>query len=251
MHLMPGAPPRIALIACDVLQQEVEHHSGTAPVAVTQWFEMGLHDRPDVLRGKLQAAIDELDTRADLDAIALVYGLCGLGTAGLFARRLPLVIPRAHDCITLFLGSKERYAAYQAQCPSCYWYSPGWNRTRRVPGPERLAMLRADLEEKYGADNAEFLLETEREIWSTHDTVAYVDLATANADQEAAYAKSCAEWLNWKFERLTGDPTLLRDLLQGNWHDEARFQIIPPGHCLRHSPDERIMRAEPPPADPS
>ena len=33
----------------------------------------------------------------------------------------------------MFLGSKEAYAAHQRSCPSCYYYTPGWNRARRVP----------------------------------------------------------------------------------------------------------------------
>jgi len=43
---------------------------------------------------------------------------------------------------------------------------------------------------------------------------------------------------------MRGDPTLMRDLLWGNW-DDARFQIIQPGSRLGNSADDAIMRAEP------
>jgi len=36
------------------------------------------------------------------------------------------VVPRAHDCITLLLGSKERYAKLFGERPGTYWYSAGW-----------------------------------------------------------------------------------------------------------------------------
>lgn len=67
---------------------------------------------------------------------------------------------------------------------------------------------------------------------------------TDDAEAEAAYARRCADWLGWKFERLRGDPTLLRDLLWGNW-DAGRFQIVEPGQRLIHSPNESILGVEP------
>jgi hypothetical protein len=141
------------------------------------------------------------------------------------------------------MGSKEKYAAHQRACPSCYYYTPGWNRNRRVPGPEKLAALRTELAKKFEPDDVEFLIETERAQWAMHDTATYLDLGTDDAESEADYAKQCAGWLGWKFERIRGEATLLHDLLWGNW-DEPRFQIIQPGQRLGHAPDESIMRAE-------
>ncbi|TVR48646.1 MAG: DUF1638 domain-containing protein [Puniceicoccaceae bacterium] len=234
--------PRIALLACDVFRSEVElHGAGVDGVATTRFFEMGLHDQPDRLRAELQAAIDAFDDRDDIEAVALLYGLCGLGTVGLRSGRHPLVIPRAHDCITVFLGSKERYAEHQRACAGCYYYTPGWNRNRRVPGPEKLEGMRAELAERFDPEDVDYLLEAERENWELHHTASYVDLGTADGAEAEAYAQDCAAWLGWRFERLQGDPDLLRDLLRGRW-DEARFQIVPPGRSLAHAPDARIMR---------
>ena len=237
--------PKIALLACSVFEQEIALLTrGAEHLVETRWFEMGLHDRPDQLRYTLQEALEAVDARTDIEAIVLAYGLCGRGTAGLRPLRHKLVIPRAHDCITVFMGSKEAYAEHQRRCPTCYYYTPGWNRNRRVPGPEKLAALKAELAKKFDADDIEFLLETEREQWAMHDTATYLDLGTDDAESEAAYAKKCADWLGWKFERQRGDPKLLRDLLWGNW-DNERFQIIEPGMQLGHSADGNILRAEP------
>jgi phosphoribosylformylglycinamidine synthase PurS subunit len=192
----------------------------------------------------LQTNLDQVDARTDIEAVALAYGLCGRGVAGLRPLRHRLVIPRAHDCITVFLGSKEAYAEHRRRCPTAYYYSPGWNRGRRVPGPERLESLRAEFAAKFDSEDVEFLLESERGLWAQHDTATYVDLGTDDSVAEAQYARKCADWLGWKFEHLRGDPTLLRDLLWGRW-DEKRFQIIEPGMQLGHAPDESIMRSEP------
>jgi hypothetical protein len=234
-----------------VFEDEIALHSHGAPnIVETRWFEIGLHDRSDELRTTLQENLDALDARTDIDSIILAYGLCGRGTVGLRSRHHKLVIPRAHDCITVFMGSKKAYADHQRRCPSCYYYTPGWNRARRVPGPEKLELLRADFSSRFDPDDVEFLMESENEQMAQHDTATYLELGTADAKTEEDYARSCATWLGWKFEHIPGDPTLLRDLLSGNW-DDGRFQIIEPGMQLGHAADETIMRAEPlPPNQP-
>jgi len=234
-------PPRLALLACSVFEREIALFThGAEHIAETRWFEMGLHDRPDRLRVTLQENLDAVDARNDIEAIVLAYGLCGRGTAGLRSLRHKLVIPRAHDCITVFMGSKEAYAEHQRRCPTCYYYTPGWNRGRRVPGPERLAALKTELAAKFEPDDVEFLIATEREQWAMHDTATYLELGTADAKPEADYARKCADWLGWKFEHRRGDPTLLRDLLWGNW-DLQRFQIVEPGNQLSQATDETIL----------
>jgi len=235
-------PPKIALLACSVFEREIALLArGATHIVETRWFEIALHDRPDELRATLQGAMDSLDTRDDIDAVVLAYGLCGLGTAGLRAGRHPYVLPRAHDCITLFLGSKERHAAHQRACPGCMYYTPGWNRARRVPGPDRLAHIREEYSKRFDEDDVEFLIESENQTWAMHDTATFIDIGTPDGEAEAAYAQRCAASLGWKFERIHGDPDLLRDLLCGNW-DNARFLVVAPGAASAHSPDESIIR---------
>jgi hypothetical protein len=234
----------IALLACEVLKNEIVLYTqGASHIAEVRYFEIGLHDQPDTLRGTLQENIDALDKRDDIEAVVLAYGLCGRGTVGLRPLRHQLIIPRAHDCITLFMGSKEAYAEHHRRCPTCYYYTPGWNRSRRVPGKEQLDALRADLALKFDADDVEYLVKAETEQWALHDTATYLDLGTSDAAAEADYARKCATWLGWKFQHLRGDPTLLRDLLWSNW-DDKRFQIIEPGMQLGQALDETVMRAE-------
>lgn len=124
MSAGPEPPlPRIALIHCAVFESELAVHArDCGNIVVRRQFDIGLHDRPDHLRASLQGVINELEARDDIDAITLLYGLCGCGTAGLRAGRHPLVIPRAHDCITLFLGSRERFAE-RTGLP-CFYYTP-------------------------------------------------------------------------------------------------------------------------------
>ena len=239
-------PPRIAVLACDVLQDEIALHAADAThIVETRYFEICLHDRPDQLRAILAENLAAMDARSDIDAVVLVYGLCGRGTIGLRPLHHRMVSPRAHECITLFMGSKEAYSDHQHRCPTCYYYTPGWNRARRVPGPEMFETLRQDFATRFDEEDVEFLLESQHEQLAMHDTATYIDLGTNTANDEAVYASKCATFMGWKFERQQGDPTLLKDLLWGNW-DPDRFLILEPGEQLGQATDESIMRAEMP-----
>ena len=234
--------PRIGLVACRVFEDELGLHGAKAShVVETRFLEVGLHDHPDNLRKSIQAEIDRFDDNDAIDAVVLAYALCGRGTSDLRARRHPLVIPRGHDCITVFMGCKEKFACQQAACPDSYYYTPGWMKANRTPGPERLESLRAELSQKFEPDDVEFLLETEKANWAQHGRAVYLDLGTPGADEKALEAEKAAASLGWKFERIPGDPSLLRDLLSGRW-DDKRFQIVEPGRVLAHSPDGAIFK---------
>lgn len=238
-------PPRIGLIACRVFEDEITLHGGAAPqILETRYLEVGLHDHPDNLRKAVQAEIDAFDARDDIDAVVLAYALCGRGTAGLRAGRHRLVIPRGHDCMTVFMGSKEKFACQQAAAPDSYYYTPGWMKAGRCPGAGRLEALRAEFSEKFDPDDVEFLIESEKANWAQHGRAVYLDLGTPGADEKAAEAEGAAKALGWKFERIPGDPSLLKDLLSGRW-DAERFQIVEPGATLEHSTDDKIFRAKP------
>ncbi|MFA6175211.1 MAG: DUF1638 domain-containing protein, partial [Phycisphaerae bacterium] len=182
-----SAPPRIGLIACRVFEEEISLHGGGSPhILETRFLEVGLHDHPDSLRKALQAEIDRFDERNDIDAVVLAYGLCGRGTAGLRAGLHQLVIPRGHDCITVFMGSKEKFACQQAACPDSYYFIPGWMKADRTPGPGRIEALRAEFSEKFEPDDVDFLLESEKANWAQHGRAVYLDLGTPDSEEKAA-----------------------------------------------------------------
>jgi len=119
---------RFLVIGCAVLVRELELAASRSPHKIEfQILSKGLHDIGCVgMRERLQEAIDSHVT-TDFDAVILGYGLCNLGVVGLKApAHCPLVITRAHDCMTLFMGSRERYAKYFAENPGTYFLTPGW-----------------------------------------------------------------------------------------------------------------------------
>ena len=222
-----------ALIACDVFASEIERlrdpdRPAPAPVVL---LEMGLHDHPDRLRRELQSAVDTLSAAPGVETILLAYGLCGRGLDGVRASRVPLVLPRAHDCISILLGGIPAHQAALREEPGTYFYSPGWIRGRRVPGPDRETHLRELYSARHPDDPemVEDLVEIDRELFAHHRRAAYVDVTDDSAAE--SYCRDCARCLGWEFHRLKGDPSFLRALLNGPW-DAARFVLVPPGRAI-------------------
>lgn len=230
---------RYRIIACHVLWREICHFASTSKnVFDFVFLEQGLHDTPDILRERVQEAVD--DTPDDYDAILLGYALCSNGIDGITARHAKLVVPRAHDCITLLLGSKERYREYFDAHPGTYWYSPGWIDNGRMPGKERHEELLREYTEKHGADNAEYLMEMEQSWIKEYSKAAYIDLGFMDTEEYKRYTKECADWLGWAYDEIEGDSGLLKRFLSGDW-DNNDFLVIEPGSKVIASHDDGVI----------
>jgi len=245
------APPRIAVVTCAVLEDEIAHFTRELTHIVRiEILRQGLHDEPDALRRQLQATIERVEVETDADAIVLGYGLCSRGIEGVKTTRCRLVAARAHDCITFLLGDKDHYARYVAENPGTYWYSVGWNRHALMPGKERYQKLLNEYRARYGDDNAEFLMESEQHWFKTYNRATFVDLTIGKSDREVEYTQSCANWLGWNYDHQKGNPDLIRALLEGRW-DEERFLVLEPGQTLRMTADDRVIEVATPRTDQS
>lgn len=229
------------LLACDVFRDEIETLG--AP-DIVEYLPMGLHDQPGELRRQINEAVLRLEKQADLRAIVLAYALCGNGLVGVRANRLPLVLPRAHDCIAIMLGGMAAFRRVVTRDPAIYFYSPGWVRERRVPGPDREAHIRQLYAERYpdDAEMIEDLVEADYETFGHYGCAGYVDL-TGNLNAEA-YSRRCADCMGWRFRKLEGDPAMLGDLLKGLW-DEQRFLIVEPGMQIVAQEGDLVVDARP------
>jgi hypothetical protein len=237
-------PATIAVIYCAVLEDEIGAFAeGLSHVVRMERLPQGLHTEPEKLRRELQHLVDRIEEESlEVEAIVVGYGLCSRGTEGVITKRCKFVVPRAHDCITLLLGSKERYTEYAKQHPGTYWYSPGWNRHHVAPGKERYDKLKAEYVVKYGEEDADFLMEEEQRWFSTYDRATFVDLRVIPTEADEAYTKECAKWLGWNYDRQIGDPGLLKAMLAGEWSAD-RFLVLEPGETLRMTVDENVIEA--------
>ena len=242
----------IHLIGCGVLRVDMDAIAKELGVPLScTWLEGGLHSRPAELRQRLQEAIDGVD-KADI--IALGYGLCGRGTVDIRARSIPLVIPRVHDCISLFLGSDEAYRSEFASCPGTYYISAGWYEEKIQPkqGPNHVEKRAEDrmenpsfhyLVEKYGRENAEEITSFLSSWQKNYKRSAFIDTGSEQKKVYEEYAKAMAEEFNWEFKRIDGSLELLTALM--NPEGDERLLLVPPGYITAFDPRSRKLTALP------
>jgi hypothetical protein len=229
-------------LACESLLRAVYRAAASTPAIVTiEPLEQGLHDRPGRLRRELQARIDAAGPTG-LDAVLLAYALCGGATAGLVAGAVPLVVPRAHDCITLHLGSRARYDEEFAKAPGTYWMNRALFEHDRGIGPTTLGVGPdgyADLVTRYGEDNAAFLAEA-MQGWAAHyERIVYLTGDEPEPPGFHAEARRKADGWGLSLCEQRTDHRLVTALLAGEWDEE--FLVVPPGHRIARATGPEIV----------
>jgi len=244
---------RIKCIACEALARPIYLAAAMSPHIVdVMLVKIGLHSEPVDLQARLQVEIDAASSDG-YDAIVLGYALCGKASNGLIARETPLVIPKAHDCITLFLGSREKYNQQQAACAGTYWYEQDYiERGAFADSPFALGSpvgseddvrkVYDEYVEKYGKDNADYLMEVMGAWQSHYSRAVFIDTGLGADHPVEEQARSQAERRGWTYERMQGDLILIRRLLSADWADD--FLIVKSGQKIRMTYDENVIGAE-------
>ncbi len=249
----------LKILACEVACREIGFAAAHSPNMVDMEFlPVGHHDDPQHGRLDLQARVNSAP-EGKYDAILVGYGICNLMLNGLAAHRTPLVIPRAHDCITFFLGSKERYHQVFHACPGTYYFTAGWlefpQRKARANGsqsageevgaqasPFALGKSYAELVAKYGEENARYLLEvTERWTQSYQRGLLIHFDFNQRLELREKVAEICRRH-GWSMDELKGDLGLLQRWVDGAWN-ENDFLIVPPGQAVYPSYNDHVIEA--------
>jgi hypothetical protein len=210
----------------------------------------GLHDlRASEMRERLQAKVDAIDPGA-YDALLFGYGLCNNGLHGIEARSIPLVLPRAHDCMTLFFGSRERYLDYFWKNPGVYFKTSGWIERGEAEGELKqisighLHGMDKTFEEMvaaYGEDNALYLYETLVESQAkAYRQFTFIEMGVEPDDRYERSTRDLAEARGWAYEKVQGSLTLIERLLNGDW-DARDFLVVEPGRRIVARYDEGVV----------
>lgn len=247
--------PRVRCIACGVFERELIHLAGHSDLLFDiELLDAGLHSRPGELHRALQDAIDH--TAPDrYDAVGLLYGLCGRAAIGLVAGAVPLVIPRVHDCIALFLGDPAEYQREFRACPGTLYLTPGWCDKEAHPDQHRVDAARhpwsaalhpnyAAWAERYGEGNARMIVEFFQTWRRNYQRVAFINNGLGEIESYRAQAREVAETVGWRYEELPGSLTFIEDLVAGRW-DEERFLVAAPGDRIVGTQDARLVAAVP------
>ena len=239
----------LKLISCDVLARPAYYCSAFSPHMVDiELLQKGLHAKPENLRAVLSDRLAEIKP-GQYDAILLGYGLCSNSITGLGSAHTPIVVPRAHDCITLFLGSCERYASEFRANPGTYWYTPDYLE-RGVSAGDVVALgattgddmktVYTEYVAKYGQDNADYLMEVMGAWTQRYNRAVYIRTQEATFPDLSSQVREVADRRGWNFVELAGSLILIRDLINGVW-DQERFLIVPPGRVIEPTNDAAIV----------
>ncbi len=228
---------RIGVIACGVLAIDLKRIAAELGIDIVATFlEGGLHSKPLLLRQKLQEAIDRVSAEEQCERIVIGYGLCGNGTVGITAAGVPLVIPRVHDCIALFMGSDKAYKSQFAQYPGTYYISAGWYVEKVQPQSQKLCgafiadktVTHEELIKNYGKENTAAIKDFVNSWQKNYQRAAFINTAAPGGEKYEQYAKTMAEMYGWKYERIEGGSELLEQALTATETTDD-ILVVPPG----------------------
>lgn len=245
---------RLQLISCEIFYREM---CACAAVADNQvdinFLPYGLHSvGTENMRARLQEEIDRIEPDK-YEAILMGYGLCNNGIAGLLARHTPLIVPRAHDCITLFFGSKEKYQEYFDAHPGVYFQTTGWiergedageMNAQSIQEATGMNMTYEQLVAQYGEDNAKYLYEELCQPLRNYSQYTFISTGIEKDDRWEKRAREKADEQGWTFSAVQGNLELIHRLLDGPWDNED-FLTVKPGQHIVARYDQGIIAAEP------
>jgi len=237
------------LICCEVFLREACLAIATTPNVVDPEFTpKGAHENSNELRRIIQEKIDAVEKNGGYDAILLGFGLCGNSTAGITARSIPLVIPRAHDCCTIFLGSKHKFMEHFKDNLSSEWSSAGYmergdkdSYLRESDTGKLLGLDKAYQEyvEQYGEENARYIWETLHPK-NENSELIYIKIPETEHLGYLQKLEAYAGEIGKTVKVLDGDMRLIRDLVNGEWNQED-FLVVPPGETIKPVYDYDII----------
>jgi len=216
-----------------------------------EFLPKGLHDIGCAgMRERLEAVLGQVD-ESRYEAVLFGYGLCNNGLVGLRARSIPIVVPRAHDCITLFLGSKERYRDYFKQNPGVYFKTTGWMeradrgelRQLSIQHQSGMDLTYEEMVAKYGEDNAKFLYEQLGDQKRNYGQFTFIEMGVEPDDSFERRCQAEATQRDWKFEKVQGDLSMIQRFVDGQWN-EREFLVVPPGRRLVATYDDGVIAVE-------
>jgi len=205
------------IIACNIMKEELLRVESDGISFV--FLEQSLHRTPQKMKEVIQGEIDRADETWDGDAIVLSYGLCSNGIVGVKSKRNTIVIPRAHDCISLFLGSPSKYLEEHGKEPGTYYLTKGWIEEGKSP----LGIYR-EYVPRYGEETAEWVI---REELKNYTRIALIDTGLGLKETHREHAKENARFLNLRYEEIKGSLEFFERMLKGAW--ERDFVFLKPG----------------------
>jgi len=222
------------VISCEVFRRELEFLSSKMKDApIIHFLEQSLHDNPSALTESLQNLIDEIE-ETSVEEIFLCYGVCGRAISNVRSHKSILVLPKAHDCISLLLGQ-----TCSQQHTNIFWMSPGWLKYSQIPFLEQKDARKADYLNRFGEDEASYLMEIEGTWLKAYFSARLIVWDNINNKALQEQAQYVAKEANLPYTECSGNSDFLQALLDGG--KDERFVRIYPGHYIDIASDGSLV----------
>lgn len=180
----------IKVIACSIFKIYIEQLDIDLSNYQFTYLEINQHNQPNLLASKIQ---EEIDLIKDAERIIILYGLCGNALLSIKAISIPLTLIKVHDCLSVLLGSKQRFNEQFGHRLSSSWTclslkKAGYDLYQDDKYEEWL--------ELYDEETANYLKET-----LSSNASIYISFNLAD------------EQINDEFEVIKGDLSFLKDIL--------------------------------------
>jgi len=216
---IPNPKDPIVLVACRVMEPELEAARGAENNVEIRYLDQGLHRTPQKMSAVIQEQVDKAAVYAG--RIVIGYGLCSNGVVGVMARRQGLYLPHCHDCIAFFMGSHQTYLkAFDAR-PGTYYLTPGWVAEKKDP----LGIIEEDYAPRLGREKALWVMEEELKHY-TH--IALINTGVGSIDPLRKRAQENARVFKKEYEEIRGSLDFFKKLIRGPY-STGDFLFLKPG----------------------
>lgn len=206
------------VIACKSIKPELDRMKAGEDNLKVKYLPQNLHRTPDRLREMIQDVIDKFEPESDI--MVLGYGLCSNGIVGVNAPHQGLYIPRTHDCIAFYLGSRAAYINIFSKHPGTYHLTKSWIDNKKDP----LGLIENEYTERVGREMAE---ETMRAEIKNYEYISYVNTNVGEEEQYRKRARENADFFNKKFIEYNGSADYFNKILYGPY-DTQDFVFVKP-----------------------
>ncbi|MEN8098749.1 MAG: DUF1638 domain-containing protein [Chloroflexota bacterium] len=214
----------VVFLACKVFESTALSENDKSTV----FLDYGLHSVPKQLKQQIQEQIDAIE---EPSLVVLGYGLCGNGLDDIQAGKHTLVIPKADDCVAIFMGSRQRYLDRFNENPGTYYLTKGWFEVGSDPLSEYEELI-----EKYGVDTADYVMDTQFQHYKHLVFIALsqddLDVYRPRALKVAAYC----ERFGMEYGEYLGSKEFINQIaqvLESQHNIPNEFLVVQPGETLK------------------
>ncbi len=213
----------VTIIACSSIKPELEHiRAGRKDVSI-RYLPQNLHRTPQKLKKMLQNILNQV--KSNDGKLVLGFGLCSNAIAGIKAPQQGLYVPCVHDCITLYLGSREKYKELFRKYPGTYYLTRSWISDKKDP----LGLLENEYTKRVGKEMAE---EAMRKEIKNYDYISFINTLDDNSDKCLERAKENAKFFKKKFIEHKANNDFFKKIVLGP-HQKPDFIYVEPYESVK------------------